>query len=356
MKKRIVVAMSGGVDSATTAVLLKEQGFDVIGVTMQLWDYGDAEGGCCSVDDVRDARRVAEQIGIKHYVVNYMDKFREFIVTDFISKYMDGRTPSPCVLCNEHMKFDFLMRRALELGADHMATGHYARIGYDVATGNYYLHKAVDVNKDQSYFLFTLKQNELSKILFPLGNMTKDKVREIAYKHDLKVARKPDSQGVCFITGNTYKEFLKSQMDSSNKIGEIVDTDGNTVGYHEGIFSYTVGQRRGLGISKGKPLYVVELDTMNNRVIVGSENEIYSNTLSVNNLSWVSNVQAEVLSVSAKIRYRHRENEAVVQLRESDEAIVKFSEPQRAITPGQAIVFYDNDMVIGGGWINRVFH
>lgn len=356
MKKRVLVAMSGGVDSATTAVLLKKWGFDVIGVTMQLWDYGDAEGGCCSADDVRDARRVAEQIGIKHYIVNYMDKFREFVVKDFINKYMDGKTPSPCVLCNEHMKFDFLMRRALELGADYMATGHYARIGYDDASNNYYLYKAVDINKDQSYFLFTLKQNELSKILFPLGTMTKEKVRELADKHNLKVARKPDSQGVCFITGNTYKDFLKPQTDSAYANGEIVDTDGNIIGYHEGIFSYTVGQRRGLGVAKGKPLYVVELDTRNNRVIVGSEDEIYSHSLSVNNISWVNNVEAGELNVNAKIRYRHRENEAVVQIKEFDEAIVKFNEPQRAITPGQAIVFYDKDRVIGGGWINRVFH
>ena len=356
MKKRVLVAMSGGVDSATTAVLLKENGYEVIGVTMQLWDYGDAEGGCCSADDVRDARKVADQIGIKHYVVNYMDKFREFIVSDFINKYMDGKTPSPCVLCNEHMKFEFLMKRALELGADYMATGHYARIGYDDAGGKYYLYKAVDINKDQSYFLFTLKQKELSKILFPLGTMTKEKVRELADKHNLKVAKKPDSQGVCFITGNTYKDFLKSQTESSNTNGEIVDTDGNIIGKHEGIFSYTVGQRRGLGIAKGKPLYVVELDTKNNRVIVGSEDEIYSNSLSVTNLSWVSNLEADELNVNAKIRYRHRENKAIVQLKHSDEAIVKFNEPQRAITPGQAIVFYDNDKVIGGGWINRVFN
>ena len=356
MKKRVLVAMSGGVDSATTAVLLKEQGYDVIGVTMQLWDYGDAEGGCCSIDDVRDARRVADQIGIKHYVVNYMDKFREFIVNDFINKYMNGKTPSPCVLCNEHMKFDFLMKRALELGADYMATGHYARIGYDAAAGKYNLYKAIDINKDQSYFLFTIKQEELAKILFPLGEMTKDKVRELAERHNLTVARKPDSQGICFITGNTYKDFLKSQTDSSNMNGEIVDTDGNVIGYHEGIFSYTVGQRRGLGIAMGRPLYVVELDTINNRVIVGSENEIYSNSFSVNNLSWIGNMESDELNVSAKIRYRHKEHNAIVQLKQVDEAIVKFNAPQRAVTPGQAIVFYDNDRVIGGGWINRVFH
>jgi tRNA-uridine 2-sulfurtransferase len=356
MKKRVLVAMSGGVDSATTAALLKEQGFDVIGVTMQLWDYGDAEGGCCSVDDVRDARRVADQIGIKHYVVNYMDKFKEYIVSDFINKYMGGKTPSPCVLCNEYMKFDFLMKRALELGADFMATGHYARIVYDDINEIYYLQKAVDKNKDQSYFLFTLKQKELAKILFPLGDKKKDEVREIAENLNLKVARKPDSQGVCFITGKSYKDFLKSHMNTSNKSGEIVDTGGNVIGHHEGIFSYTVGQRRGLGIAKGKPLYVVNIDTKNNRVIVGSEQEIYSRSLSVNNISWVSDIIYEDMYVSAKIRYRHKENDAKIQLKRYDEAIVNFNEPQRAITPGQAIVFYNHDRVIGGGWINKVIH
>lgn len=356
MRKRIMVAMSGGVDSATTAALLKEQGHEVIGVTMQLWDYGDAEGGCCSVDEVRDARRVADQIGIPHYVVNYMDKFKEFIVEDFINKYMDGKTPSPCVLCNEYMKFEFLMKRSLELDADFLATGHYARVVLDKDSGNYYLQKALDSNKDQSYFLFTLKQKELSRVMFPLGDKTKQEVRKLAQTFNLKVANKPDSQGICFITGNSYKDFLKDHTAASNTAGEIVDTDGNIVGNHDGIFSYTIGQRRGLGIAKGKPQYVVRIDPKSNRIVVGSEKDIYSKSLFVNNLSWVNNISDKEMKISAKIRYRHKENEASLVLKNENEAVVTFTKPQRAITPGQAIVFYKESEVLGGGWISEVLH
>lgn len=355
MKKRIMVAMSGGVDSATTAALLKSEGHEVIGVTMQLWDYGDAEGGCCSVDEVRDARRVADQVGIPHYVVNYMDKFKEFILSDFINKYMDGKTPSPCVLCNEYMKFDFLLKRSLELDADYLATGHYARIEKD-DLGNYRLQKAVDSNKDQSYFLFTLKQKELSRVLFPLGDKTKEEVRSIAEGFGLKVAKKPESQNLCFITGSSYKDFLKDHTEASNTEGDMVDTSGNIIGKHEGIFSYTIGQRRGLGYANGKPQYVVRIDTKNNKVVIGDEEDIYSKTLIVNGLSWVSQVSDSEFEVNAKIRYRHKENIANLVINNKDEAIVNFHEPQRAITPGQAIVFYNDDKVIGGGWINEVLH
>ena len=351
-----MVAMSGGVDSATTAALLKKEGHEVIGVTMQLWDYGDAEGGCCSVDEVRDARRVADQIGIPHYVVNYMDKFKEFIVEDFINKYMDGKTPSPCVLCNEYMKFEFLMKRSLELDADFLATGHYARVVLDKDSGNYYLQKALDSNKDQSYFLFTLKQKELSRVMFPLGDKTKQEVRKLAQTFNLKVANKPDSQGICFITGNSYKDFLKDHTAASNTAGEIVDTDGNIIGKHDGIFSYTIGQRRGLGIAKGKPQYVVRIDPKSNRIVVGSEKDIYSKSLFVNNLTWVNNISEIEMKISAKIRYRHKENEASLVLKNQNEAVVNFTEPQRAITPGQAIVFYKESEVLGGGWINEVLH
>ena len=354
-RKRIVVAMSGGVDSATTAALLKEQGHEVIGVTMQLWDYGDAEGGCCSADEVRDARKVADQIGISHYVVNYMDEFKEFIVEDFINKYMNGKTPSPCVLCNEHMKFKFLMKRSLELDADYLATGHYARVIYNKKNNEYELVKALDSKKDQSYFLFTLNQYQLSKILFPLGDKTKEEVRLLADKFGLKVANKPDSQGICFITGSSYKEFLKDQNENDNKEGDIVDTSGNVIGTHQGIFSYTVGQRRGLGIAKGKPQYVVRIDPKRNRVVVGNEEDIYSNSLSVNNLSWINAVAAKEMNISAKIRYRHKENDANLVLNNQNEAVVNFREPQRAVTPGQAIVFYKENKVLGGGWINEVF-
>lgn len=356
MKKRVMVAMSGGVDSATTAALLKEQGYDVIGVTMQLWDYGDAEGGCCSVDEVCDARRVADQVGIPHYVVNYMDKFKKFIVEDFINKYMDGKTPSPCILCNEYMKFDFLLKRALELDADYLATGHYARVVFDENTASYNLEKAVDSNKDQSYFLFTLKQKELGRVLFPLGDKTKDEVRKIAEGFGLKVAKKPESQNLCFITGSSYKDFLKDHTGNTKTAGELVDTEGNVIGTHDGIFSYTIGQRRGLGVAKGEPQYVVRIDPKSNRVVIGEEKDIYSSSINVNNLSWVNDIKQKEIDIRAKIRYRHKETEAVLKLSDNGNAAVSFTEPQRAITPGQAIVFYQGQKVLGGGWIEEVLH
>jgi tRNA-specific 2-thiouridylase len=354
MKKRILVAMSGGVDSGTTAALLKREGHDVIGVTMQLWDYGDADGGCCSADDVRDARRAADQIGIPHYVVNYMDIFKKYIVEDFVGKYLSGKTPSPCVLCNQFMKFNFLLRRALELGADCLATGHYSRIETEEATGKFYLNKAVDTAKDQSYFLFTLTQKELSRIMFPLGSMTKDEVREVAKSMNLKVADKPDSQEVCFITGGDYRDFLKEYTEKKRERGKIVDVAGNVLAYHDGVHSFTVGQRRGLGIAKGKPMYVVRVEPETNRVVVGEEKDIFRSSLIANNISWADGIPSDEIEVKAKIRYRHKEEDAVVKVDSDREALVEFKTPQRAMTPGQAIVFYKKERVLGGGWINEV--
>ena len=352
MKKKILVAMSGGVDSSTTAVILKKEGHDVIGVTMQLWDYGDGDSGCCSLDDVRDARRVADVIGIPHYVVNYMDIFKKYIVEDFISKYLSGRTPNPCVLCNQFMKFNFLLRRAMELGAEYLATGHYA--GVEEEEGRFYLSKAKDEIKDQSYFLFGLTQKELRRIMFPLGSMTKNEVREIAKEMNLRVANKPDSQEVCFITGGDYRAFLKAHTEMENKKGEIVDTDGNVLGYHEGVHSFTVGQRRGLGIAKGKPLYVIKVEPELNRVIVGEEKDIFRTALIANNVIWAYEPSSSKTQIKAKIRYRHRESDAVVHPESDGEALVEFKTPQRAMTPGQAVVFYKEDRVLGGGWIREV--
>lgn len=355
MRKRVLVAMSGGVDSATTAALLKKQGYDVIGVTMQLWDYGQGESGCCSSDDIRDARRVAEQIGIPHYVLNYIDLFRRYVVSDFINKYLSGKTPSPCILCNQFMKFNFLLKKAFELGADYLATGHYARIGFDEAKGRFFLAKAFDVKKDQSYFLFTLTQNELKRLLFPLGSMTKEQVRELAKQMNLRVANKPDSQEVCFITGRDYREFLKRQSGRPDgERGEIVDTDGNVLGYHNGIFSFTIGQRRGIGIARGKPMYVVRIDPSTNRVIVGEEKDIFRTTLIADNVSWIEEPPSGEIEVKAKIRYRHMESDAAVRLLSDNEVYVEFRDPQRAMTPGQAIVFYKGERVLGGGWIKEV--
>jgi tRNA-specific 2-thiouridylase len=352
--KRILVAMSGGVDSATTAALLKEQGHEVIGVTMQLWDYRDADGGCCSPDDVRDARTVADQIGIPHYVVNYMELFKKYVVSDFVSKYESGQTPIPCVLCNQFMKFNFLLKRALELGADYLATGHYARIDREQKNGTLYLGKALDENKDQSYFLFTLTQKELRHLIFPLGSKTKAEVREIARRMNLNVASKSESMGVCFITGERYRDFLDRYLKRGKQRGVIVDEDGNEVGEHNGIASYTVGQRRGLGVARGKPMYVTRIEPDGNRVYVGESKNLFRSTLVANNVTWVGEVPSGVVDVKAKIRYRHPANESTLNIASGDRVIVQFKEPQRAITPGQAVVFYNDERVLGGGWIKEV--
>ncbi len=351
MRKKIVVAMSGGVDSATTAAILKAQGHEVIGMTMQLWDYGESEGGCCSADEVCDARRVAHEIGIPHYVVNYMDSFRELVVSDFVSKYDSGKTPIPCVLCNQFMKFDFLLKRALELDADFLATGHYARISRSTETGEYSLGRAVDPFKDQSYFLFTLGQRELKRLIFPLGDKTKTEVRKIAEQMGLRVASKAESMGVCFITGDGYREFLEPYLERGKTEGDIVDMEGNPIARHRGIASFTIGQRRGLGFAKGKPMYVVSIDAERNEVRVGEEKDLYSSSLTAESLSWVSEPPEGEMQVHSKIRYRHGAVPSRVTVTKDGKAVVSFSEPQKAVTPGQAIVFYRDETVVGGGWI-----
>lgn len=351
-RKRILVAMSGGVDSATTAAMLKNEGHEVIGVTMQLWDYGESEGGCCSADEVCDARRVAYDLGIPHYVVNYMEEFRQYIVSDFVEKYENGKTPIPCILCNQFMKFDFLLNRALELGADYLATGHYARILN--GSEEFSLAKGVDTNKDQSYFLFTLRSEHLKRLLFPLGDKTKPEVRNIAKQLGVKVADKSESMGVCFITGGSYKEFLEPYTRKGKQPGEIVDTEGNFLGEHNGISNYTVGQRRGLGIAAGKPLYVVKVDAKNNRIVLGEEKDLYSSKLKADNVSWVNVPSSGSFRIEAKIRYRHEGSQATVTAGSDNTAEICFDKPQRAITPGQAVVFYDGDVLLGGGWISEV--
>jgi len=357
-KKRIVVAMSGGVDSTTVAAILKQEGHEVIGITMQLLDYKDAEGGCCSLDHVIDARRVAQELDIPHYVVNFIDSFKELVLKDYVAKYESGKTPIPCVLCNQYVKFDLLLKRAMELGADYLATGHYAKITN--GDGTYSLNKADDENKDQTYFLYTLKQKELSKLMFPLGSLKKDEVRELARSLNIKLAEKPDSTGVCFVPSDNYRDYLISQSAFTEKEGDIVNVEGEVLGKHRGIYSFTIGQRRGLGIATGKPMYVVGIEPKENRVIVGEEDKIYSNKLLAENISWVqTNNQIELNSeepfeVKAKIRNRHREDDAIVTMKSDTQAEIEFINPQRAITPGQAVVFYQDKKVLGGGWINRM--
>ncbi len=358
-KKRVVVAMSGGVDSTTVAALLKKEGYDVIGITMQLLEYGEAEGGCCSLDQVVDARRAAEQLGFPHYVVNFTEEFGKYVLTDYVDKYRSGKTPIPCVLCNKFVKFDLLLRRAIELGAEYLATGHYARIERDEESGKLSLNKARDASKDQTYFLHTLTQKELRRLMFPLGGKTKDEVREIAKGFGLRQAEKPDSTGVCFVPDGNYRDYLEARSAFTAEKGEIVNAGGEVLGTHRGVFSFTVGQRRGLGIATGKPMYVTRIEPGSNRVFVGGEGELYKTKLLAEDITWVDNSNiADMLNntveVKAKVRYRHPESDALLKMWSDSEGIVEFTDPQRAITPGQAVVFYKGDEVLGGGWIKEV--
>jgi tRNA-specific 2-thiouridylase len=345
--------MSGGVDSSTTAALLKEQGYDVSGITMQLWDYAEEESGCCSLSDVFDARQAANQIGIKHTVVDYKEDFQKYVVKDFIDKYYCGQTPNPCIMCNEHMKFNFLLNKSLEMGADFLATGHYAKISKN-NEGIFFLEKGKDKFKDQSYFLFTLSQKELSRLMFPLGSLTKKEVREISEGFELSVADKKDSQDVCFIAKD-YRGFVEKNLPGfSAKLGEIKSLNGEVLGTHSGIHNFTIGQRKKLGINSLKAMYVVSINFENNDVIVGDKDDLYSKVLFANNLNWtVDPSQLLEKKIEAKIRYRSPESKASIRFI-NDRLHVLFDEAQRSITPGQAIVFYHEDKVLGGGWIDEV--
>jgi len=374
--KKVVVAMSGGVDSSVAAALLVEQGFDVIGISMQLWDYSEQEGAsdgqadgvgvastagsCCSLDDLQDARRVCDTLGIPFYVANLEEVFEREVVDYFIDSYLSGETPNPCVKCNDVMKFQLLLKRARELDADYLATGHYARIEMPAGTGDgYRLLKGVDSNKDQSYFLFTMTQGQLARTLFPVGDITKDEVRRLAAKVGLKVADKKESQEICFIDGD-YGEFLAERLEqkageaSDEKAGDIVDRTGRVVGRHKGLFRYTIGQRRGLDIKDGAgPYYVLGTDQKSNRLIVGKDEELFAGGLICRELNWISGAAPELSEVLVKIRYRHAGVMAMIELADKGRLRVEFKKPQRSVTPGQAVVFYDGDQVLGGGWIER---
>ena len=357
-KKKVVVAMSGGVDSSLTAALLKEQGFEVIGITMRLSeesrDFSCNNRGCCSLASVEDARRVAEIIGIPHYTVNFKEAFQRDVIDYFLMEYARGRTPNPCIACNRYMKFGLLMDKTLELGADYLATGHYARITRD-DTGRYLLRKGIDVQKDQSYALYHLTQRTLGRFLLPLGDMKKTHTRELAERFGLPVAHKPDSQEICCVPNDDYKAYLREKMPQCLVPGDIVDRQGHILGHHEGVPLYTIGQRKGLGIAAAEPLYVVALDMKRNQVVVGRSEEVYAGGLVAGDLNWIAfDTLEKPMRLSAKIRYGKNEAMAEVAMRRDGRLQVKFDEPQRAVTPGQSVVFYDEDIVAGGGVIEEV--
>ena len=357
-KKTVVCAMSGGVDSSLTAALLVEQGYEVIGVTMRLAEESreaeDCDRGCCSLSSVDDARRVCEIIGIPHYAMNFRELFQEKVINYFLDEYARGRTPNPCIACNRYVKFEGLLQRARELGAEYVATGHYARIAQD-ETGRFLLQKGVDVTKDQSYALYHLNQQSLAHFLLPLGGFTKVHTRELAEQYHLPVAHKPDSQEIGFVPHDDYQAYLRAHRSEGLRPGDIVDRAGHVLGQHAGVPLYTIGQRKGLGIAAAAPLYVVALDMAKNQVIVGGKDEVYAGGLIAEDLNWIAiDALMEPIEVAAKIRYGRREGAATVAPLADGRVQVTFAEPQRAVTPGQSVVFYQGDTVVGGGVIAEV--
>ena len=359
--------MSGGVDSSAVAAMLRAEGRNVIGLTMQLWNQRrlaghegmpeSVQGRCCSLDDVYDARRVAQKIGIPYYVVNHEERFERDVVRPFVQEYLSGRTPIPCSLCNNHLKFDQLLVTARQIGADLLATGHYARCDFDSQYRRWLLRRPTDLAKDQTYFLFGLTQEQLSRTRFPLGRLRKSQVRELARSYGLALAEKPDSQEICFVPGGDYKKFLDAYLAEQGErlpdtSGQLVSSGGEVLGEHGGIHNFTVGQRKGLGVATGSPLYVIQVNGAGRQVIVGSDQELYSGTLRARQVNWISIDELDApMRVTVKIRHRHEPAPALLEKLSGGEVLATFDQPQRAITPGQAAVFYDGDIVVGGGWI-----
>ena len=350
---RVVVAMSGGVDSSVAAALLAEAGHDVVGVSMQLYDQrnGESFGTCCSIDDLHDARRVAAALGVPHYILNFEQQFEQAVVSNFVQEYTAGRTPLPCAHCNSDLKFSTLLERATGLGAARVATGHYARVE-QAADGSWRLRRGIDPGKDQSYFLFSLTQEQMAQASFPVGPLTKGEVRDHARRLGLAVADKPDSQEICFVPGGDYAAFVESKAEAT-RAGTIADADGRTLGTHGGVHRFTIGQRKGLGVASPVPLYVLRIDAESSTVTVGPRAALERTSFTASGVTWTSGVRPVAWTpVTAQIRHRHRAAPARVRALDDGCAEVEFDTPQAAVTPGQAAVFYDDDVVVGGGWID----
>ena len=352
---RIVVAMSGGVDSSVAAALLAEAGHEVIGLSMQLYDQRaspGAFGSCCSIDDLHDARRVAASLGFPHYILNLEREFSETVVRNFVSEYAGGRTPIPCVHCNADLKFSTLAERARGFDAGAVATGHYARVSYDEDARRYRLWRSADPDKDQSYFLFSLTQDQLAHAMFPVGHLRKAEVRAAARRLNLTVAEKPDSHEICFVPDGDAAGFVDRALGTEDRSGDIVDSAGAVLGRHQGVHRLTVGQRKGLGLSTGRPMYVIRLEPADSRVVVGPREELGCDAFDVRDVNWIAGAPPEgPARLSARIRHRHRDAAATITPDGGTGARVVFDDPQLAVTPGQAAVFYSGDEIIGGGWI-----
>ncbi len=351
---RIVVAMSGGVDSSVAAALLAEQGHDVIGLSMPLYDQrgGESFGRCCTLDDLYDARRVATSIGIPHYILNFEQQFEETVISNFVREYASGRTPIPCAHCNSDLKFSTLLDRARGFGAEHVATGHYARVERD-PSGRWLLKRSRDGEKDQSYFLFSLTQEQLARAAFPVGELTKPRVREEARRLGLNVAEKPDSQEICFVPDGDYASFVARKNPDVARSGPIVDEQGQKLGEHGGVHRFTIGQRKGLGVAAPAPLYVLKLEPDTSTVVVGRREALDRTTLTASSVNWIScDAPVKWMRVESQIRHRHQPAGARVRALADGRAELEFDRPQAAITPGQAVVFYQADVVVGGGWID----